>query len=132
LDELVHRYGLPHRIIKNLGSNFSNHQFWSTTRIVGLTSGTSQSPTPAPTDKSSTPTGWYSTPSRSDCTTQQKLKEASGSRNYPMLSRASYSTYQADRAVSLLPGLQLRSYFTYRRDVGIPNSRAIPKGLFRT
>jgi hypothetical protein len=28
LDELVHLYGLPHRIIKNLGSNFSNDQFW--------------------------------------------------------------------------------------------------------
>jgi hypothetical protein len=27
LDELVHRYGLPHRIITNLGSNFDNHQF---------------------------------------------------------------------------------------------------------
>jgi hypothetical protein len=25
LDELVHRYGLPHRIITVLGSNFNNH-----------------------------------------------------------------------------------------------------------
>jgi hypothetical protein len=24
LDELVHRYGLPHRIITDLGSNFNN------------------------------------------------------------------------------------------------------------
>jgi hypothetical protein len=28
LDELVHRYGLPRRIIIDLGSNFNNHQFW--------------------------------------------------------------------------------------------------------
>jgi hypothetical protein len=28
LDELVHRCGLPHRIITDLGSNFNNHQFW--------------------------------------------------------------------------------------------------------
>jgi hypothetical protein len=28
LDELVHRYGLLHRIITDLGSNFNNHQFW--------------------------------------------------------------------------------------------------------
>jgi hypothetical protein len=28
LDELVHRYGLPHRVITDLGSNFNNHQFW--------------------------------------------------------------------------------------------------------
>jgi transposase InsO family protein len=27
LDELVHRYGLPHRIITDLRSNFNNHQF---------------------------------------------------------------------------------------------------------
>jgi hypothetical protein len=27
LDELVHRYGLPHRIITDLCSNFNNHQF---------------------------------------------------------------------------------------------------------
>jgi hypothetical protein len=27
LDELVHRLGLPHRIITDLGSNFNNHQF---------------------------------------------------------------------------------------------------------
>jgi transposase InsO family protein len=27
LDELVHRYGLPHRIITDLGPNFNNHQF---------------------------------------------------------------------------------------------------------
>jgi hypothetical protein len=24
----VHRYGLPNRIITDLGSNFNNHQFW--------------------------------------------------------------------------------------------------------
>jgi IS30 family transposase len=28
LDELVHRYGLPHRIITDPGSNFNNNQFW--------------------------------------------------------------------------------------------------------
>jgi hypothetical protein len=27
LDELVHRYGLPHRINTDLGLNFNNHQF---------------------------------------------------------------------------------------------------------
>jgi hypothetical protein len=27
LDELVHHYGLPHRIITDLGSNFNNHHF---------------------------------------------------------------------------------------------------------
>jgi hypothetical protein len=28
LDELMHRYGLPHRIIPDLGSNLNNYQLW--------------------------------------------------------------------------------------------------------
>jgi hypothetical protein len=40
----------------------------------------SQSPILGPTDKSSTPTGWCSTLSRSGYTTLLTLKEASGSR----------------------------------------------------
>jgi ribonuclease HI len=69
LDELVHRYRLPHRIIIDLGSNFNNHHSGSTVRIAGSTSGMSQFSTLGPTDKSSVPAGWYSMPSRSDCMT---------------------------------------------------------------
>jgi hypothetical protein len=36
LDELVHRYGLPHCIITNLGSNFNNHQFWEYCENSGI------------------------------------------------------------------------------------------------
>jgi hypothetical protein len=36
LDELVHRYGLPHRIITDLGSNFNNHQFWKYCENSGI------------------------------------------------------------------------------------------------
>jgi hypothetical protein len=36
LDELVHRYGLPHRIITELGSNFNNHQFWEYCENSGI------------------------------------------------------------------------------------------------
>jgi hypothetical protein len=36
LDELVHRYGLPHRIIRDLGSNFNNHQFWEYCENSGI------------------------------------------------------------------------------------------------
>jgi hypothetical protein len=56
----------------------------STVRTAGSTSCISQSPTLGPTNKLSAPTGWYSTPLRSDCMTQQTQKGASGSRNYPM------------------------------------------------
>jgi hypothetical protein len=36
LDELVHRYRLPHRIIIHLGSNFNNHQFWEYCENSGI------------------------------------------------------------------------------------------------
>jgi hypothetical protein len=36
LDELVHRYGLPHRIIRDLGSNFNSHQFWEYCENSGI------------------------------------------------------------------------------------------------
>jgi transposase InsO family protein len=36
LDELVHRYGLPHRIITDMGSNFNNHQFWEYCENSGI------------------------------------------------------------------------------------------------
>jgi hypothetical protein len=36
LDELVHRYGLPHRIITDLGSNFKNHPFWEYCENSGI------------------------------------------------------------------------------------------------
>jgi hypothetical protein len=36
LDELVHRYGLPHRVITDLGSNFNNHQFWEYCENSGI------------------------------------------------------------------------------------------------
>jgi ribonuclease HI len=36
LDELMHLYGLPHRIIRDLGSNFNNHQFWEYCENSGI------------------------------------------------------------------------------------------------
>jgi hypothetical protein len=36
LDELVHRYGLPHYIITDLDSNFNNHQFWEYCENSGI------------------------------------------------------------------------------------------------
>jgi hypothetical protein len=35
-DELMHCYGLPHRIITDLGSNFNNHQFWEYCENSGI------------------------------------------------------------------------------------------------
>jgi hypothetical protein len=84
LDEQVHCYGLPHRIIIDLGSNFNNDQFWEYCENSGINVDMSQLPILGPMDKSSVPMGWYSTLSRSDCMTLLTQKEASRSRNYPM------------------------------------------------
>jgi hypothetical protein len=63
-------------------------------------------------DKSSVPTGWYLTLSRSDCTMLLIQKEASGSRNYPTHSGGCALNPQADGTVAIFPGLRLRSYST--------------------
>jgi ribonuclease HI len=36
LDDIVHRYGFPNRIITDLGSNFNNHQFWEYCENSGI------------------------------------------------------------------------------------------------
>jgi hypothetical protein len=82
LDELVHHYGLPHRIITDLGSNFDNHQFWEYCENRGIDVRYVSVTHLHANGKLSTPTGWYSTPSRSDYTIHPTPKEASGSRNY--------------------------------------------------
>jgi hypothetical protein len=69
LDELVHRYGLPHHIITDLGSNFNNHQFWEYCKNSGIDVRYVSVAHARPTDKSSMPTGWYMTLSRSNYTT---------------------------------------------------------------
>jgi hypothetical protein len=87
LDELVHRYGLPHRIITDLGFNFDNHQFWEYYKNNGIDVRYVSVTHPRTDGQVERANRWYSTPSRSDCTTQLTPKEASGSRNYPMHSK---------------------------------------------
>jgi hypothetical protein len=66
LDKIMNRYGLPHRIITDLGSNFKKiTSFGNTVRIGGLMFDTSLSLTRTLTVRWSTPTGWYSTSQRS-------------------------------------------------------------------
>jgi hypothetical protein len=67
LDELVHRYGLPHRIITIFGSDINDHLFWEYYENNGINIRYVSVATRALTTRWSAPTGWYSTPSRSDC-----------------------------------------------------------------
>jgi hypothetical protein len=78
LDELVHRYALPHASSQTWAPTSTITSSVSTARTAGSTSGTSQSPIHRPTDKLSAQMGWYSTLSRSDCTMLLAQKEASG------------------------------------------------------
>jgi hypothetical protein len=84
-----------------------------------------QSPILGAMDKSSAPTGWNSTPLRSDCTTLLTQKGEVDQGTTQCTLGASYTTYQADGAITLLPGLRLRSYSAYERNVGIPDSRTL-------
>jgi hypothetical protein len=107
LDELVHRYGLPHRIITDLGSNFNNHQLWEYCENSGIDVRYVSVTHPWPMYKSSVPTGWYSTLSRSDCTMLLTQKEASGSGTTQRTLGAAYSTLQADGTVAIFSALRL-------------------------
>jgi hypothetical protein len=95
LDELVNRYGLPIASSQNWAPSSIITSSGSTARTAGSTFGMSQSPIHGPMAKSSVPMGWYSTPSRSDCTTLLTRKEESGSRNCQRSLGAAYSTHQA-------------------------------------
>jgi hypothetical protein len=119
LDDLVHRYGLPHRIITDLGSNFNYHQFWEYYEKAGSTSDISQSPILGPMNKSSMPTGWYSTPSRSDCMMLLTQKEASGSKNYLMRSRGCVLNPPSQR------DNRLTSWSTASKQFSLPTSCGI-------
>jgi hypothetical protein len=84
LDELVHRYGLPHRIITDLGSNFNNHKFWEYCENSRIDVQYVSVAHPRANGQVERANGMVLMLSRSGYTTLLTLKEASGSRNYPM------------------------------------------------
>jgi hypothetical protein len=106
LDELVHHYGYPITSSQTWGPTSTTTSSGSTVRTAGSMSGMSQSLIHGLTDKSRVPTGWYSTPSRSDYTTLLIQKGASGSRNYPMHSRGFVLNLPSQQAVTVLSGLR--------------------------
>jgi hypothetical protein len=109
LDELVHRYGLPHRIITDLAPTSTTTSSGSTARTAGSTSDMSQLPILGPMDKSSAPMGWCSTPSKSGYTTPPTPKRQVDQGTTQCYLGATYSTLQANGAIPILPSLQLRS-----------------------
>jgi hypothetical protein len=84
LDELVHRYGLPHRIITNLGSNFNNHQFWEYCENNGIDVRYVSVAHPRANGQVERANGMVLDALKNGYTTLPTPKEASGSKNYPM------------------------------------------------
>jgi transposase InsO family protein len=113
LDELVHRYGLPHRIITDLGSNFNNHQFWEYCEISGIDVWYVSVAHPRANGQVERANGMVLD------TLKKRLHDAANTKggqvdqgtNQCTLG-ALYSTYQANRADTLFPGLRLQGYST--------------------
>jgi transposase InsO family protein len=129
LDELVHRYGLPHRIITDLGSNFNNHQFWEYCENSGIDVRYVSVPHPRANGQVERANGMVLDTLKKrlhDAANIKRRKVDQGTTQHTL--GAAYSTHQADRTVTIFPGLQLRSYPTCRRHVGFAGSRAIRRG----
>jgi IS30 family transposase len=87
LDELVHRYGLPHRIITDLGSNFNNHQFWEYCENSRIDIWFVSVAHPRANGQVECANGMVLDTLKKRLHDAANTKGASGSRNYPMLSR---------------------------------------------
>jgi hypothetical protein len=87
LDELVHRYGLPHRIITDLGSNFNNHQFWEYCENSGIDIRSVSVAHPRANGLVECANGMVLDTLKKRLHDAANTKGANGSRNYPMLSR---------------------------------------------
>jgi hypothetical protein len=58
--DITHRFGVPNRIITDLGATFTSSVFWDFSKIILSTSTTPRSPTPVATARSNEPTAWSS------------------------------------------------------------------------
>jgi hypothetical protein len=125
LDELVHQYGLPHRIITDLGPNFNNHQFWEYCENGGIDVRYVSVAHPRANRQVERANGMVLD------ALKKRLHDATNTKGgkwimiYPTHSRGFVLNLPSQQAVALLPSRRLQSYSTRRRDVGIPDSRTI-------
>jgi hypothetical protein len=84
LDELVHHYGLPHRIITDLGSNINNHQFWEYCENCGIDVRYVSVAHPRANGQVERANGMVLDALKKRLTMLLTQKEESGSRNCPM------------------------------------------------
>jgi transposase InsO family protein len=132
LDELVHRYGLPHRIITDLGSNFNNHQFWEYCENNGIDVRYVSVAHPRANGQVERANGMVLD------ALKKRLHDAANTKGVKWIKElpnafwgASHTTHQADGTVTLFPSLLLRSYPTCRRLVGFAGSRVVRRRHLR-
>jgi hypothetical protein len=80
----VHRYGLPHRIITDLGSNFNHHQFWEYCENSGIEVRYVSVAHPRANGQVERANGMVLDALKKLLHDAANSKEANGSRNYPM------------------------------------------------
>jgi IS30 family transposase len=125
LDELVQRYGLPHRIITDLGSNFNNHMFWEYCENSGIDVRYVSIAHPWANGQVEHANGMVLDALKKRLHDVANTKVDQGTTQCTL--GASHSTHQANRAVTILPGLRFRGYSTCRCHVGFAGSRAVQR-----
>jgi hypothetical protein len=125
LDELVHRYGLPHRIITDLGSNFNNHQFWEYCENSGIDVWYVSVAHPRANGQVEHANGMVLDALKKRLHDAANSKGCKWIKELPNALWATYSTLQTNGSITLLPSLWLRSNSPSRRHVGFTSGRAI-------
>jgi hypothetical protein len=109
----VHRYGLPHRIITDLGSNFNNHQFWEYCENSGIDVRYVSVAHPRANGQVERANGMVLDSLKKRLHGAANSKRGKWIKELPnALWGATYSAFQANRAIPLLLGLRLRSNST--------------------
>jgi hypothetical protein len=127
LDELVHRYGLPHCIITDLGSNFNNTQFWEYCENSGIDVRYVSVAHPRANGQVERANGMVLD------ALKKRLHDAANTKRGKWIKELPGFVLNppTNRAVTLLPSLWLRGYFTCRHHVGVAGSRAVRRRHLR-
>jgi IS30 family transposase len=110
LDELVHHYELPHRIITDLGSNFNNHQFWEYYENSGINVRYVSVAHPRANGQVEHANGMVLDALRKrlhDAANTKRRQVDQGTTQCAL--GATYSTLLADGTITIFPGLRLQS-----------------------
>jgi hypothetical protein len=124
-DELVNRYGLPHRIITDLGSNFNNHKFWEYCKNSGIDVRYVSFAHPRANGQVERANGMVLDALKKRLHDAATSKGGKWIKELPNTLGATDSALQANGAIPLLPGLRLRSNPPCRCHMELTSSGAL-------